>query len=128
MNEPTQVTTEKVLGPAPGELGYAMAQPAPVVTVKDRKGRELKIRRLTALDRLRLFEALGPKLAENVMYVSYALSAACVVSIDGVAQGVPASKLQLETLIQRLDNDGLEAATAAHREHFEKGESGDPLP
>ncbi len=75
----------------------------------DEVGRVLRIRRPGALDRLRLFKAVGPALASNDRYVGYAMLAMCVTSIDGVPQPAPANEGQLEALVQRLGDAGMVA-------------------
>ena len=75
----------------------------------DAIGRVLRIRRPGALDRLRLFKAVGPALASNERYVGYAMLAMCVCSIDGVPQPAPATEGQLESLVQRLGDAGMVA-------------------
>ena len=77
--------------------------------VVDSAGRVLRIRRPGALDRLRLFKAVGPALASNERYVGYAMLAMCVTSIDGVPQPSPANEGQLEALVQRLGDPGMMA-------------------
>jgi hypothetical protein len=77
--------------------------------VTDTVGRVLRIRRPGALDRLRLFKAVGPALASNDRYVGYAMLAMCVSSIDGVPQPAPASEGQLEALVHRLGDAGMVA-------------------
>ena len=42
------------------------------LTVVDADGRKIEFRRPGALDRLRLFKALGPALSANNLYVGYA--------------------------------------------------------
>lgn len=82
-------------------------------TVKDEEGRILEVRRPGALDRLRLFKAVGPVLAENERYLGYAMLAMCVGSIDGVPVPQPANESQLEALVARLGDAGLVAAGRA---------------
>jgi hypothetical protein len=94
--------------------------------VTDARGRKIKIRKLTAFDRLRLFEALGGELSDNAMYFGYSMSASCVISIDGTVEAPPIKKIQIEAMIQRLDDDGLEAVAKGYRENFRGAESGDP--
>ena len=53
-------------------------------TVVDGRGRRLTVRRLAALDRLRLFKAAGPVLAQNSPWLGMALIAISVVAIDDV--------------------------------------------
>jgi hypothetical protein len=77
--------------------------------VTDASGRVLRIRRPGALDRLRLFKAVGPGLASNERYVGYAMLAMCVTSIDGIPQPAPINEGQLEALVQRLGDPGMVA-------------------
>ena len=77
--------------------------------VTDSSGRVLRIRRPGALDRLRLFKAVGPGLASNERYVGYAMLAMCVTSIDGIPQPAPTNEGQLEALVQRLGDAGMVA-------------------
>ena len=77
--------------------------------VVDDTGRSIEFRRPNALDRLRLFKAVGPVLAENDRYLGLAMLAACVTAIDGVPVPAPATENQVEALVQRLDDAGLTA-------------------
>jgi len=73
----------------------------------DRSERRLTLRRLTALDTLRLFKAAGPVLAQNEPWLSMAGLAFSVLEIDGVPVPPPATEAQIEGLIDRLGEDGL---------------------
>jgi hypothetical protein len=73
----------------------------------DRIGRRLTLRRLTALDTLRLFKAAGPNLAQNEPWLSLAGLAFSVLEIDGVPVPPPATEAQIEGLIDRLGDEGL---------------------
>ena len=84
------------------------------VTVTDALGRSLGVRKMPILDRMRMFESIGPENSKNEAYVGYAALACSVVSIDGEAVARPASKIQLEGLIQRLGDEGIEAVA----DHF----------
>lgn len=88
------------------------ASMAPIV-VCDSRGRQLCLRRVSALDRLRLFKALGPELAQNEPYLGIALLAVAVTSIDDVPVPPAVSEGQLEALVQRLGDDGLCAIAGA---------------
>ena len=79
------------------------------LTVVDAQGRRIEFRRPGALDRLRLFKALGPGLSDNTRYVGYAMLAYCVTAIDDVPIPVPATEGQVEMLVTRLGDAGLEA-------------------
>ena len=89
----------------------AAAQAAPDVT--DAAGRTLSLRRLTALDKLRLYKAAGPQLAQNAPWMGVALLAASVTAIDCVPVPQPATEAQIEALVGRLGEDGLDAVAAA---------------
>ena len=84
-----------------------------MLTATDARARALTIKTPTALDRLRLFKAVGPVLAENPRYVGYATLAMAVTSIDGVPIPPPATEAQLEALVERLGDDGLVAVGEA---------------
>lgn len=93
------------LGPA-GRIVSAAAQ---TLRVSDAGGRVLDVKRPGAMDRLRLFKAVGPVLAENGRYVGYGMLAMCVQAIDGVPVPPPANEGQLEALVERLGDAGLVA-------------------
>lgn len=89
----------------------AAAQAAPEAT--DAAGRRLALRRLTALDKLRLYKAAGPALAQNAPWMGVALLAASVAAIDGIPVPAPATEAQVEALVARLGEDGLAAVAEA---------------
>jgi hypothetical protein len=81
-------------------------------TVTDRSGRNLLLRRLTALDTLRLFKAAGPELAQNEAWLAMAGLAFSVVEINGVPVPAPVNEAQIEGIIDRLGDEGLAAAAS----------------
>ncbi len=81
--------------------------------VTDSLGRRLSLRRLTLLERLRLFEAAGAELARNDRWLGLAALAASVAAIDGVPVPLPVSKAAVEAAVQRLDEPGIAAVAAA---------------
>ncbi len=82
-------------------------------TAVDSRGRAIKVRKLSALDRVRLFRALGATDSENKILQTYAATAAAVTELDGAPVPFPSTSLQLDALIGRLDETGLEAAVRA---------------
>jgi hypothetical protein len=80
--------------------------------VIDARGRVLQLRKLSVLDRLRLFEAAGAELSRNDRWLGLAVLAASVGVIDGVPVPLPASKAGIEAAVQRLDEAGLAAVAA----------------
>lgn len=89
----------------------AAAEAAP--EARDGMGRVLGLRRLTALDKLRLFKAAGPVLAQNQMWLGMAVLACSVSAIDGVPVPAPANEAQIEALVARLGDAGIAAVSAA---------------
>ncbi len=81
--------------------------------VTDADGRRIILRRLNALDRLRLFKAAGPVLAQNQPWLGMAALAWCVTAIDGVPVPVPGNEAQIEALVGRLGDTGIEAVATA---------------
>jgi hypothetical protein len=92
--------------------------------VKDNAGRLLKVKRLSALDRVRLFRAMGATDSTNPMLQSYAATAAAVIEIDGRPVVFPQSSVSLDALIGRLDEAGLEAVVLALLALAPKAEDG----
>jgi hypothetical protein len=90
-----------------------MASAATLETVTDDDGRRLTIRRLTALDRLRLFKAAGPILAQNQPWLGMALIASSVHAIDDVPVPAPANEHQVEAMVARLGDSGISAVAEA---------------
>jgi hypothetical protein len=86
-----------------------VSESARVFSIVDTKGRRLSVRRLTALDTLRLFKAAGPILAQNESWLAMAGLAFAIMEIDGVPVPTPATEAQIEGLIDRLGDEGLAA-------------------
>jgi hypothetical protein len=95
----------------PSARVIATAQAAPSVT--DILGRRLQLRKLTALDKLRLFKAAGPGLAQNQPWLGMAVLAASVTAIDDVPVPTPATEQQIEALVGRLGDAGIAAVGEA---------------
>jgi hypothetical protein len=72
-------------------------------------GRRIGLRRMNVLDRLRLFKAVGPELAGNDAYLGIAYLACAVSTIDNVPVPWPGNEQQIESLVGRLGDDGIEA-------------------
>lgn len=89
----------------------AAAEAAPLAV--DAQGRRLALRRLTALDKLRLLKAAGPVLAHNQPWLGIAVLAASVTAIDDVPVPPPGNEAQVEALVARLGDDGIAAVAEA---------------
>jgi len=70
-----------------------------VPPVVDALGRHLELRRLTALDKFRLFKAAGPELSLNQPWIAMAILASSVVAIDEIPIPQPYNEVQIEALI-----------------------------
>ena len=81
-----------------------------------------------ALDRLRLFKAIGPMLAQNPPYLGMAMLASSVTAIDDVPVPAPATEAQIEALISRLGDTGIAAVADAFRPEVEQGGDAEDLP
>jgi hypothetical protein len=93
------------------------------VITTDSTGRTITIRKLTALDRMRVFELAGPELSENRQWLVFALSAASVTDINGQPEAFPSSKRKIENMISILGDAGLDAIGEAWGKNFTVGES-----
>jgi hypothetical protein len=82
-------------------------------TVEDETGRRLTVRRLTALDTLRLFKAAGPTLSQNQQWLGVASLAIAVTAIDGIPVPTPINEPQIEAVVARLGEGGLSAVADA---------------
>jgi hypothetical protein len=117
------VVVDRALAPA-SRFGAVTVIDDRHAMVKDSAGRLLKVKRLSALDRVRLFRAMGATDSENRMLGSYANTAAAVTEIDGSHVAFPQSSISLDALIQRLDEHGLEAVVLALLALTPKGDGG----
>lgn len=91
-----------------------------VVTVTDANGRSIGIKRLGPVERMRMFKVIGGEQAKNDAYLGIAALAFLVRSIDGDTINQPTSELQLEGLVQRLGDDGLNAVGQGVVDHFQE--------
>jgi hypothetical protein len=89
--------------------GRLVAAALEMCEVTDGQGRRIAVRRLTALDKLRLFKAAGPGLAQNQPWLGMAVLAASVAAIDDIPVPPPATEAQIEGLVARLGDAGLSA-------------------
>lgn len=78
-------------------------------SVTDKTGRLIELRRLGVVEQLRLFKILGPELSENRAYVGLARVAAAVAAVDGVPVPFPAGETGVESILERLGEDGVTA-------------------
>jgi len=91
--------------------GIVVDESKQIVTTAD--GVRLTLRRLNALDKLRLFKAAGPLLSHNEPWLGMALLASSVVAIDEVPVPLPTTENQIEAMVARLGDTGIAAVAAA---------------
>ena len=82
-------------------------------SVRDESGRELSLRDLSALDRLRLFKAVGPSLSQNTAYLGMAMLAMSVTAVDGVPIPAATTEAQIEAIVAKLGDSGIAAVADA---------------
>lgn len=80
-------------------------------------GKAIEIKRPHVLAQYRLVESIGES-AENRVYLNMCIPLMWVASIDGNPVPQPTTKLQIEGLISRLDEDGIAAVSKGIEEHF----------
>jgi hypothetical protein len=74
---------------------------------------------MTSLDKLRLFKAAGPSLAQNQPWLGMAVLACSVAEIDNVPVPPPVNEQQIESMVARLGDLGISAVAEAINEQFE---------
>jgi hypothetical protein len=99
-----------------------------IYAVRDELGRNLGVRRLNALQRLRLLKAAGPVLSQNDAWLNIAALACSVVEVDGVPRVAPGTEAQIETLVSELGDAGLRAVADVLMEQPETSEFFDGSP
>lgn len=109
---------------SPGRPDHPIAQPVTppkrpgVDHVTDDRGRILTVRTAGPRERMRLFKAIGPENSRNEPYVGTATLAYCVSEIDGDPVPVPANEVQIEALVERLGDDGINAVAQVMMERM----------
>lgn len=100
-----------------------------IIHVTDARGRKIGVRRMGLSVSRRVVKALGTKYNENDRYLRLATIAGCVVTIDGRNVDVfeaGATEVVFDTVLDQIDNDGLEAIAEALKE-FEPPKTKDEL-
>lgn len=91
-------------------------------STKDARGRTIKFRRMMPSLRQRLRAIAGPELSKNEGWIGEAVFAFAVTDIDGDPVLVNSIR-ELEIVMDRLDDDGLEAVALAYVEAFGAAEN-----
>lgn len=77
--------------------------------VVDKLGHRLGVKRINASLRRRVLKALSAESGEKGRLLVMATVACCCVEIDGAPVPFPTTELQVEALIDRLEQEGLDA-------------------
>jgi len=85
--------------------------------VTTKSGKCITIKRPHVLAQYKLVEAIGDT-STNRVYLHMCIPLLWVTHIDGSEVNMPSSKLQVEALITRLDEEGIAAVSAAIDKHF----------
>ena len=109
-NAPAGTVSEPIAATPAATASRVTVNADKTATVRDDRGRTIKVKKLTALRRMQLFRAIGPEASENGQYLGHAALAASVIEFDGEPVPFPSSLLALEGLVARLDDEGLAAA------------------
>jgi hypothetical protein len=86
-------------------------------SVTDSLGRKITLKKPGVLAQYRLIEALGDT-AKNEVYMAMTLPLIFVTAIDGDTVLQPNTKREVEALIQRLGEEGVNAVVTAVQETF----------
>lgn len=97
-----------------------------IASGEDARGRKFEIKKIGPLERLKLYELLGPELSENTMYLGNMMTLFALTAFDGEKMPVTGTRKQdLEQLAAKLDDDGVDAVNRLYRETFSTGETAD---
>ncbi len=110
MDEPTVKVT---MTPSEELIAKAAAEQV----VEDSTGRIITLRKPGVLAQYRLVELLGDA-AKNQVYMGMVLPLLYVTGINDDKLKAPSTKREIEALIQRLDESGIEAVMKGVQEHF----------
>lgn len=86
--------------------------------VQDAKGRRLKLVKPSPLIQFKLVKMVGGEAAANQVYMAMVMPLIFVQQIDDALVPTPQTERELEALIERLGEEGIEAATMGVHEHF----------
>jgi hypothetical protein len=123
MMSDVQVTINPVAAEA---VAAPSGDPKRVIRLTDARGRAVAFRRVTLSRRLHVIGLLGEDAGNSVIQF-YALMAAAVTEIAGDPVPPPMSRLQLDALLDRLEDETLHQVGERYAAEFIKPTSGDDL-
>ena len=95
-----------------GEVPEKAAPAEDAQSVVDATGRRIVLRKPSILQQFNVLLAVGPDASANQAYMTVVTPILWVREIDGEKIPFPATKLQLDGIIQRLDEPGVAAVMA----------------
>lgn len=95
----------------------AVSAASQTYAVVDSRARRITLKKPGVLQQFKLVEALG-EVAENRVYMRMALPLLYVTDIDGEGVVTLMRKSEVEALIQRLGDEGLEAVMHGMEKHY----------
>lgn len=115
-----RIRTEEQPAAAIPPSAEVVAQAAATFTVTDERGRVITLKKPGVLAQFRLVQAVGPDTAKNQVYMGMVMPIIFVSAIDGDPVFPPSNFREVEALIQRLDDDGMEAVMTEVGKRFGK--------
>lgn len=109
----TKLTVHETQSPSAQVIAVAAAE----VNVTDSKGRVITLKKPGILAQYRIIETMG-KSADIETYRGMVTPFIWVAAVDGDPVAPIANKMQLEALIQRVGDEGLEAIVGGIVKHF----------
>lgn len=89
-----------------------------LLSLNTKDGKQVVIRKMGPLDRMRMLSIIGAENSKNEVYLSMAMPAFCTASINGENIPRPQTVLALEALAERLGDATLLQITLAIGEYF----------
>ena len=115
-------------GPAGGDPGGDGSSAPNEATITDKRGRVLRLRRIGPLLRVRLYKLMGADNSRNIPLQGHYQMAVSVIQIDDEKIPFPTKEIQIDSLLDRLGDDGLEAIAQAWKDNkwIADSDEGDP--
>lgn len=111
------------INPAPTPSEQLVAEAKREATITDARGRSIKLVRPGPLAQFRLVKLVGGDTAMNQVYMGMVMPLVFVQYIDGDIVPMPQTERELEALIERLGEDGIEAVMKGVVENFDQADA-----
>ena len=81
-------------------------------------GRSVRLQKPSALAQFRLVKMVGPEVAKNSTLMMMYMPLMFIVELDGLPVAFPKAESEIEALISRLDDEGIQTVMLAVEEHW----------